>query len=211
MERMGRSTSFKSIFGTVVLGFYVMLYPGTASSQTIPESLASLQAQSEEISAALGSATVSVDYVNRYITDLEQVISLNSVVYEQLETQIRLLRAQAENELSGIEGTVAGAGPRYREIQNRIDRLEQQLATISVAAERMRDLQRESEERRAEIEFLVRVQEFDRATVSLQEAMDGLEAITDSLQSISESELNRLEIDIPGALDCPGPGCPLGS
>ena len=68
-------------------------------------------------------------------------------MYEQLETQIRLLRAQAENELSGIERTVAGAGPRYREIQNRIDRLEQQLATISVAAERMRDLQRESEAR----------------------------------------------------------------
>jgi len=209
MARMGRTFARKHVFGALALAIQLTMTASHASSQTIPESIAALQAQSEEYLSNIEVS--SVEDIEDYLVDFERLISVNAEVYQDIEEQITVLLERSESELQGLEGAVAGAGPSFRELQFQIQSLREQRADISTAIARLYSFQAEAAERREQIQLLVQASQIQEALEVVQETANRLEDLTDSLNAFSQQELNQLQIDIPDALDCPGPGCPLAS
>jgi hypothetical protein len=167
MARMGRKVAIKLIFGTLIVLTQPVIFMNSAASQIISESIASLKSQAEKYTSDIASTSVSAGELDSFFDDFQGVISLNSEFYRDIEQQILVLRGNAENELQGLEGTAAGAGPRFREIQNLIMCLEQQRDNIGDASMRLQRLNEDTIERRREIQLLISVSMIDQVAEAL--------------------------------------------
>lgn len=209
MAKMGRKTTIKPIIGAIVLFSEFLLVASPVASQSIPEAISELGMRAELFSNEGVSLEMTMEDVDIFLVDFQILTSRNVAALGDIELQIRTLREDALREIQGLEGITAGQGPQFRAFLNEINNLEGQRLRISAVTDRLLHVKNQTELKRREMSFLLRAQQFDQARAAIEQTLVGLEEVSDSLQTISVGELNRLRIEIPSILDCPGPGCPL--
>lgn len=211
MAQLGRKTSCQFTISLALSVILIFGLPSQSGAQPLSENtMIDLQERVDQILRSEVSSSQAE--VGELFDDLVQVALRSQAAIADTINDADLLLVEAERRraetLSGSDGTAPVCGPICAEQQRIIDALTEQIVSLQSIENEMEISARRIQERREEVLVLIQAEQFYESIQLIEASFNELRS---SLEGIEGDELERLELNVPDILDCPGPGCPLAS